>query len=176
MRFEPTAIAGAWIVHTAPHVDARGSFARTFCAAEFAAAGIDFTPVQLNLSRNPHRHTLRGLHGNHPPHEEAKLVQCVRGHVFDVAVDLRPGSPTRLAHVGVDLPASGDTLFYIPPGCLHGFLTLTPDSDVLYHMGSAHMAGAGYGLRWNDPALGIAWPAAPALISERDAGYPDFAG
>jgi dTDP-4-dehydrorhamnose 3,5-epimerase len=174
MRFEATAIAGAFIVHTAPQVDERGSFARTFCAQSFASAGISFQPVQLNLSRNPHLHTLRGLHGNHPPHEEAKLVQCVRGHIYDVAVDLRPQSPTYLAHVGVDLPATGDALFYIPPGCLHGFLTLSPDSDVLYHMGSAHVPGAGHGLRWNDPALGIDWPAVPQLISARDASYPDL--
>jgi dTDP-4-dehydrorhamnose 3,5-epimerase len=176
MRFEATAIAGAFIVRCAPQMDARGSFARTFCAEAFAAAGIAFQPVQLNLSRNPQVHTLRGLHGNVPPHEEAKLVQCVRGEIFDVAVDLRKGSPTYLAHVGVTLAAEGDVLFYIPPGCLHGFLTLRPDSDVLYHMGSAFVPGVGYGLRWNDPALGIVWPAVPGVISARDAGYPDFAG
>jgi dTDP-4-dehydrorhamnose 3,5-epimerase len=176
MRFLPTAIDGAFVVEAEPLADDRGSFARTFCEVEFAAAGIAFRPVQVNLSRNPRVHTLRGLHGQHGPHAEAKLVQCVRGRIHDVAVDLRPGSPTRLAHVGVDLDSGGDRLFYIPPGCLHGFITLEDDSDVLYHMGTAFVPGVGLGLRWNDPALGIAWPAAPAVISDRDATYPDFTG
>jgi dTDP-4-dehydrorhamnose 3,5-epimerase len=176
MRFVPTAIEGAFIVETDARIDARGSFARTFCEAEFAAVGIDFRPVQLNLSRNPAAHTLRGLHGQHPPHEEAKLIQCVRGRIHDVAVDLRPGSPTRLAHVGVDLDSAGDRLFYIPPGCLHGFITLSDDSDVLYHMGTAFVPDVGFGIRWNDPALAIVWPATPKVISDRDANYPDFTG
>ena len=176
MRFEPTAIAGAFIVAMEPQADDRGSFARSFCEGEFAAAGIDFRVVQLNLSRNPRARTLRGMHGQRPPHEEAKLIQCVRGRIFDVAVDLRRGSSTYLAHAGVDLDAGGERLFYVPPGCLHGFLTLNDDSDVLYHMGSAFVPGAGFGLRWNDPALGIAWPTVPTVLSERDAAYPDFAG
>lgn len=176
MRFLPTAIDGAFIVETAPQADDRGSFARTFCEADFAGAGIDFRAVQMNLSRNPHLHTLRGLHGQVAPHAEAKLVQCVRGRIFDVAVDLRAGSPTRLAHVGVTLDATDDRLFYIPAGCLHGFLTLAPDTDVLYHMGTAFVPGVGTGLRWNDPALGIGWPATPALISDRDAGWPELDG
>ncbi len=174
MRFVPTAIDGAFRVEMTPAADPRGSFARSFCAAEFAAAGIDFRIAQLNLSRNPRAGTLRGLHGQLPPYAEAKLVQCVRGRMFDVAIDLRPGSPTRLAHAAVELDADGDTLFYIPPGCVHGFLTLTDDTDVLYHMGTAFVPGVGFGVRWDDPAFGIAWPAAPALMSERDAGYPDF--
>jgi dTDP-4-dehydrorhamnose 3,5-epimerase len=174
MDFVPTAIAGAFRIERAPVADARGSFARTFCEAEFAAAGIDFRVVQMNLSRNPQRHTLRGLHGQHPPHAEAKLVQCVRGRIFDVAVDVRPGSPSFARWVGVELAGDGDVSFYIPPGCLHGFLTLEPDSDVLYHMGTAFVAGVGSGARFDDPAFGIAWPAAPAVISDRDAGYADF--
>lgn len=175
MRFVSTAIEGAFRVELTPAVDARGSFARSYCTTEFAAAGIDFRIAQLNLSRNPRAGTLRGLHGQLPPHEEAKLVQCVRGRVFDVAVDLRPGSPTRLAHVAVELDADGDTLFYIPPGCVHGFLTLTDHADLLYHMGNAFVPGAGFGVRWDDPAFAVAWPAAPAVISDRDASYPDFA-
>ena len=176
MQFEPTAIAGAFIIRMQPQVDDRGSFARSFCEAEFAAAGIDFRIVQLNLSRNPQAHTLRGMHGQQPPHEEAKLVQCVRGRIFDVAIDLRQGSSSYLAHVGVDLDASGDRLLYIPPGCLHGFLTLVGDSDILYHMSTAFVPGMGFGHRWDDPAFGIAWPAKPQVISDRDAQYPDFAG
>lgn len=174
MEFEKTAIDGAFIVHTAPISDPRGSFARTFCAEEFARAGIPLSIPQVNLSRNPQRHTLRGLHGQAAPHEEPKLVQCVRGRIFDVAVDLRPASPTYLQHHAVTLDADADTLFYIPPGCLHGFLTLTDSSDVLYLMGSAFVPGTAIGQRWNDPAFAIAWPASPKIISDRDANYPDF--
>ncbi len=174
MRFEPTPIDGAFTVHMEPVSDARGSFARSFCAEEFARAGIAFTVPQANLSRNPHRHTLRGLHGQAPPHEEPKLVQCVRGRIFDVAVDLRPASPTYRRHHAVTLDADADTLFYIPPGCLHGFLTLANSSDVLYLMGAPFVPGTAIGARWNDPAFGIDWPAAPAIISDRDASYADF--
>jgi dTDP-4-dehydrorhamnose 3,5-epimerase len=174
MRFEATAIHGAFTVHLDRHSDARGSFARSFCAAEFAAAGIPFTVHQTNLSRNPARHTLRGLHGQAAPHEEPKLVQCVSGAIFDVAVDLRPASPTYLRHQAVTLDGDADTLFYLPPGCLHGFLTLTDSADVLYLMGAPFVPGTAIGARWNDPAFGIAWPATPRIISDRDAGYPDF--
>jgi dTDP-4-dehydrorhamnose 3,5-epimerase len=174
MRFEATAIAGAFTVQMEPATDARGSFARSFCASEFAAAGVPFTVHQTNLSRNPVRHTLRGLHGQAPPHEEPKLVQCVSGAIFDVAVDLRPASPTYLRHHAVILDASENTLFYIPPGCLHGFLTLTDNADVLYLMGAPFVPGTAIGARWNDPAFGITWPAAPQIISDRDASYADF--
>ena len=174
MEFVPTAIAGAFIIERAPVVDARGSFARTCCGAEFAAAGIDFQVVQMNLSRNPQANTLRGLHGQQPPHAEAKLVQCVRGRIFDVAVDVRAGSPSYGRWAGVELAGAGDASFYIPPGCLHGFLTLEPECDVLYHMGTAFVAGVGMGARFDDPAFGIVWPAAPAVISNRDAGFADF--
>lgn len=175
MRFVPTAIAGAFCVEMEPVRDDRGSFARSFCEAEFAAAGIDFRAVQMNLSRNPRARTLRGLHGQQAPYAEAKLVQCVRGRLFDVAVDLRPESPSFRRSVGIELSADGDAMFFIPPGCVHGFLTLEPDSDVLYHMGTAFVPGVGFGVRWNEPAFAIDWPAAPAVISDRDAQYPDYA-
>ena len=174
MKFTPTAIAGAYLVTMQPITDDRGSFARSFCTAEFAAAGIDFTPVQINLSRNPQVHTLRGLHYQADPHGEAKLVQCARGRLFDVAVDLRRDSPSFGAHVALTLDADGDDLFFIPAGCAHGFLTLADNSDVLYHMGTAFVPGVGLGVRWNDPAFDIAWPAEPKLMSPRDAGYADF--
>lgn len=175
MRFEPLPVAGAYRVLLEVHGDARGGFARTFCVDDFAAAGIDFAPVQCNLSRNPTQGTLRGLHFQMPPHEEAKLVQCTRGAVFDVLVDLRPASASFGRAAWAELNETNDTLLYIPAGCAHGFLTTAPDSDVFYMMGSRFVAGAGAGLRWDDPALGIPWPAAPTLISERDAGYPTLA-
>ena len=174
MRFLPTAVAGAFIVERSPIRDDRGSFERTFCEAAFAAAGIVFRAVQSNLSRNPHRGTLRGLHVQAPPHGEDKLVQCVRGRLFDVALDLRSGSPTWGAHAAVELDADGERSFYIPAGCAHGFLTLEPDSDIHYQMGQKFAPGTGIGVRWDDPAFAIQWPGTPALISERDATWPDF--
>ncbi len=172
MRFEEASVAGAFIVHLEAHRDDRGSFARTYCGGEFQGAGIDFAPVQCNLSRNPRAGTLRGMHFQRPPHEEAKLVQCVKGRVFDAVVDLRRGSPSFGKASWTELSDANDRMFYIPPGCAHGFLTLEPHSDLIYYMGSSFVAGAGEGLRWDDPELGIPWPAAPDLISERDAGYP----
>jgi dTDP-4-dehydrorhamnose 3,5-epimerase len=176
MRFAATPIDGAFIVDLDMHADARGSFGRIFCGDDFRAAGIAFRVAQANLSRNAARHTLRGLHSQSPPHEEAKLVQCARGALFDVAVDLRPHSPTRGAVAAVELDAARDRLFYIPEGCAHGFLTLAPETDLVYYMGRAFVAGAGIGVRWDDPAFAIPWPARPEVISDRDAGYPDVAG
>ncbi len=176
MRFEPTAIAGAFVVHLDMHEDERGGFGRIWCPEAFAAEGVEFRVAQANLSRNRARHTLRGMHGQAPPHEEAKLVQCVRGRIHDVAVDLRPESRTRGSHVAIELSADSNSLFLIPAGCAHGFLTLEPDSDLIYFMGTAFVPGVAVGYRWNDPAFGIAWPAEPAVMSERDAGWPDFDG
>jgi dTDP-4-dehydrorhamnose 3,5-epimerase len=174
LRFQPTEIDGAFFVELDTHVDERGLFARTFCEDVFAKAGADMRAVQTNISRNPKAGTLRGMHYQAPPHEEAKLIQCVRGRVFDVAVDLRRDKPSFGRFVGTQLSADGNRLFLIPKGCAHGFLTLDDDSDLLYYMGAAFVPGAGRGVRWNDAAFKIAWPAAPRLISERDATYPDY--
>ncbi len=174
MRFAATDIEGAFIVELDIRSDERGGFARIFCGEEFAAAGIDFRPMQVNLSRNTAGHTLRGLHTQDIRYAEAKLVQCVRGRIFDVAVDVRSGSPTYGHVVTVDLAATGNRLFFIPPGCAHGFLTLTADSDLVYYMGTPFVRDVGIGLRWDDPAFAIDWPARPAVISARDATYPDF--
>ena len=174
MQFVQTAVAGAYIVVSETARDARGGFARLYCAQEFQAAGIDFAPVQTNISHNSAAGTLRGLHFQRAPHAEAKLVQCVRGRIFDVALDLRPESPSYRVAAAVELVAGTDRSFYVPPGCAHGFLTLEADSDIFYCMGSSHAAGSGSGVRWDDPAFGIEWPMAPRVISPRDAAYPDF--
>lgn len=174
MRFLPTAIEGAWFVETDIASDARGGFARTWCRDAFAEAGIAFDPVQSSLSTNPARGTLRGLHYQRAPHEEAKLVQCVAGSMFDVAVDLRRGSPSFGKAAWTTLSAGGTRLFYIPRGCAHGFLTLAPDTGISYLIDTAFVPEAAAGVRWNDPAFGIDWPEAPALMSDRDAAYRDF--
>lgn len=162
------------IVELEGHTDARGYFARTFCEEEFAKAGLAMRIVQANISRNPRARTLRGMHYQGEPHGEPKIVQCVRGRIYDVAVDLRPRSPTYRHWASVELAPDNDRLFYIPPGCAHGFLTLETNSDIVYLMGAAFVPGSGRGVRWDDPAFAIEWPAAPTEISERDAGYEAF--
>ncbi|MGZ8335698.1 MAG: dTDP-4-dehydrorhamnose 3,5-epimerase family protein [Allosphingosinicella sp.] len=172
MRFRPTAIEGFLVVELDVHEDARGGFSRTYCEDEFRAQGIDFRVSQANLSTNRHAHTLRGLHLQAPPHGEPKLVSCVRGRIFDVAVDLRASSPTYLRWEAVELAPELGRMVYLDAGLAHGFLTLEPDSDAHYLMGTRYRPESARGYRWDDPAFAIAWPAAPAIISDRDAAYP----
>lgn len=174
MRFTATAIPGVVLVDVEARSDERGSFARLHCPEEFAAAGHPFVPAQTSLSRNPTRGTLRGLHFQPPPHAEVKLVRCVRGRIFDVAVDLRPDSPTHRRWTAAELSAENGRALLVPEGVAHGFLTLEPDSDVIYQIAPAYRPGHEAGVRWDDPAFGVDWPAAPVLISPRDAGYPDY--
>lgn len=174
MRFAATKIAGVSLITLEPHADERGFFARIYCADEFAAAGITFTSTQINLSHNPTRHTLRGLHYQDAPFAEAKVVRPVRGSIYDVAVDLRRDSATYGQWVAQELSAErGDALF-IDEGLAHGFLTLEPDTDVLYQMGRPYEPGQARGLRYDDPALAIAWPASPAVIGAQDLRWPAF--
>lgn len=174
MNFSRTRLAGVFRVTAEPHRDVRGAFARLHCPDEFAAAGIPFGPVQTSVSCNPHPFTLRGLHHQPAPHAETKLVRVARGRVFDVAVDLRPESPTHRQWIAEELSADNLTALYIPQGVAHGFLTLEADTDVLYQIAPAYMPGHEAGVRWDDPAFAIAWPQPPALISDRDATYPDY--
>jgi dTDP-4-dehydrorhamnose 3,5-epimerase len=176
MRFVPTALPGVTIIEPEPHRDGRGFFARVYCPREFAEAGIPFSPTQVNLSRNTARNTLRGLHYQPAPFAEAKLVRVTRGRVFDVVVDLRAGTPTYRHWVSVELDAEDARAVFVPEGCAHGFLSLEPDTDVLYQMSRDHVPGHAAGLRWDDPALGIAWPAAPQVISPADAAWPLLSG
>ena len=152
--------------------DERGGFARTFCRAELAAAGLAFEVVQASVSRNPHRHTLRGIHFQREPHGEPKIVTCTRGRIWDVAVDMRPDLPTWRQWRGFELAPDFGCAIHLPRGVAHGFMTLEPDSEVHYLIGAEYAPAAACGLRWDDPALGIGWPAAPAIISERDASLP----
>jgi dTDP-4-dehydrorhamnose 3,5-epimerase len=173
MRFSPSGIDGVVIVDIEPRSDERGAFARLQCPDEFAAAGHPFTPAQTSLSRNPRALTLRGMHYQPAPHAEVKLVRVVRGRIFDVAVDLRPTSPTYRQWAGQELSAENGCALLIGEGVAHGFLTLEPDTDVLYQIAPKYEPGHEAGVRWDDPAFAIAWPAKPAAISARDAGYPD---
>lgn len=173
MRFTATDIEGVVIVDLDPVADERGSFARLHCPEEFAAAGHPFAPLQTSLSRNLKAATLRGLHYEAAPHEEAKLVRATRGAIFDVAVDLRPDSPTYRRWTGTELSAENGRALLIGRGMAHGFVTLRDDTDVLYQIDRIFEPGHGRGARWNDPAFGIQWPVNPQVMSERDATYPD---
>jgi dTDP-4-dehydrorhamnose 3,5-epimerase len=174
MRFTPTRLAGAFVVELERHSDERGFFARTWCARELADHGLPGQFVQGNVSFNRRAGTMRGLHWQADPHAEDKLVRVTAGAVWDVMVDLRPGSPTRLEHVGLRLDASNRTALYIPKGFAHGFLTLADDTEVVYEMSAFYVPEAARGARWDDPAFAIDWPAKVTVISERDAGYPDY--
>jgi dTDP-4-dehydrorhamnose 3,5-epimerase len=175
MIFRETPIAGAVLIELEPLADERGSFARTFSADEFAAQGLATDVVQCNTSTNARAGTLRGLHYQAVPFEEAKLVRCVRGSLFDVVVDLRADSPSYCAWYGVELSASNGLMLFVAAGLAHGFQTLEDDTEVLYQMSARYSAEHACGVRWDDPAFGIEWPHAEArTISDRDRDYADF--
>ena len=172
MIFTPSPLPGAFIVEIEPHLDERGFFARTYCAAEFSAQGLGPPLHQCSVSYNARKGTLRGLHYQGAPHEEHKLVRCTAGAVFDVIVDIRTASPTYRRWFGAELTMDNRRSLFIPPGFAHGFMSLTDDAEVYYMISVAHAPQFSRGLRWNDPAFAIKWPLPPAVISERDAGYP----
>jgi len=174
MRFEETKLGGAHVIELERRVDDRGFFARAFCERELAAHGLPIRFPQCNLSRNDKSGTLRGMHYQAAPSREAKLVRCTRGAIFDVIVDLRARSSTRLQWFGIELSAEDGRALFVPEGFAHGFVTLTDDTDVFYQMGDFYQPDAARGLRWNDPRIGIEWPMTPRIIAERDASYPDF--
>lgn len=173
MKFTETPLAGAFVVNIEPRQDERGFFARTVCADEFAAVGLNGVFVQQSVSWNPHAGTLRGLHFQVQPHEEEKLVRVTRGAIFDVIVDLREGSPTFARTWSVELTADNHVALYVPKGFAHGFQTLAPETEVLYEMTLRFHPDAGRGIKWNDPVLAIAWPlTTKRTISEKDSSLP----
>jgi dTDP-4-dehydrorhamnose 3,5-epimerase len=174
MIFTRTNLEGAWIVDINRLEDERGFFARTFCQNEFREHGMNPCVAQCNVSYNKKKGTLRGMHLQISPHQEAKLVQCISGAIYDVIVDLRPASPTYKQHLGITLSARDYRMLYIPAGFAHGFLTLEDDTNIFYQMSEFYAPESARGFRWNDPAFGIILPADVKVISERDANYPDF--
>jgi dTDP-4-dehydrorhamnose 3,5-epimerase len=172
--FRTTPLNSAFLIDLERRVDERGFFARTFCENEFAEHGLPTRFPQCNVSHNRRSGTLRGMHFNTAAHREAKVVRCVSGAIYDVIVDLRAESPTRFASFGVELSSENATALFVPAGFAHGFVTLTDDADVFYHMSEFFHAEAARGFRWNDPWFKIRWPCSPVVISERDATYPDF--
>jgi dTDP-4-dehydrorhamnose 3,5-epimerase len=172
MIFTELPLSGAFAVDLQELRDERGFFARSYCAAEFAAKGLGPELRQCSVSYNARRGTLRGLHFQDAPHEEHKLVRCTAGAIFDVIVDIRQSSPTYRRWYGAELTMANRSSLFIPPGFAHGFVSLTDGAEVYYMISAAHAPEFSRGLRWNDPALAIEWPLAPTVISARDAAYP----
>ncbi|HTU77295.1 MAG TPA: dTDP-4-dehydrorhamnose 3,5-epimerase family protein [Solirubrobacteraceae bacterium] len=178
MRFQESPLSGVWTIELDPLSDERGSFARTFDVEEFSARGLDMEVVQCNASFTSRRDTLRGMHYQAEPFGEPKLVRCVRGVAFHVAVDLRPESLTYSRWYGVELSAESLRALYLPAGVAHGFQTLADDCEAFYQMGCRYMPEAARGVRWDDPAFGIRWPpvsdGGTRILSPRDMSFPDW--
>ena len=169
-----TRLKGAHIIEPEKREDERGFFARSWCEKEFAEHGLNPHTVQCNISFNKKKGTLRGMHYQVEPCAEAKLVRCTQGAIYDVIIDLRPGSPTFRQHIAEVLTAKNHKMLYVPEGFAHGFQALEDETEVFYQMSGFYAPQFSRGVRWNDPAFGIEWPIGEPIILERDATYPDF--
>lgn len=174
MKFSPLPIDGLMLINSTPYSDERGVFRRSFCQQEFNATGVAFDIRQTNISENFQRHTLRGFHFQMPPFGEAKIMTPMQGSVFNVTVDVRPDSPTFTQYYCIELNASDRNALLVPKGCANAFLTLEPHTTMLYYMSEFYSPLHYYGFRYDDPTFEIPWPAMPAVISEKDAKFPDF--
>jgi dTDP-4-dehydrorhamnose 3,5-epimerase len=174
MRFTHTPMAGAYVIEPEPVTDERGFFARTWCAEEFRAHGLNANLSQCSISFTEQRGTIRGMHFQRKPHAEVKLVRCTAGAIYDVALDLRPRSVTYGKWFAVELTAANHLSYYIPEGFAHGLQTLTDNCEVLYQISTSYHKEYAMGVRWNDPAFSIEWPIAGAILSDRDNSWPDY--
>ena len=175
MIFTETKIPGVYVIESQRFADERGFFAPSFRQKEFQDRGLSGVFVENNISYSKRRGTLRGMHYQAAPYGQAKLVRCTRGSVFDVAVDLRPNSPTFKKWVGVNLTAENRSMLYLPGDCGHGFQTLVDDTEVFYMVSEVYVPQSGKGVRWNDPAFEIVWPLSEdAILIERDQKYANF--
>ncbi len=174
MLFAETSIKGVYIIDLVRHEDERGFFARSWCQREFEEHGLNPRLVQCNISFNSKRGTLRGMHYQATPFEEARLVRCITGAMYDVVIDLRSNSPTFKKWLAIELTANNHRALYIPEGLAHGFQTLADDTEVFYQMSEFYTPDAARGLRWDDPAFRIKWPIEALIISEKDRSYPNW--
>jgi dTDP-4-dehydrorhamnose 3,5-epimerase len=175
MIFQPTPLPGVFVIEPELHTDERGFFARTWCRREMAAKGLGAELSQCSVSFNRKRGTVRGMHYQAAPHAETKLVRCIRGSIFDVALDLRPESPTYCRWFAIELTADNRRALYIPEGLAHGFQSLTDEAEVFYEISTDFVPTAARGVRWNDAAFRIDWPIREGIIlSQRDASYADY--
>lgn len=172
MNLYATPLTGLWVIETETRGDERGRFTRLFCSEQFAAIRPELRFVQSNLSYTSKRGTVRGMHFQRPPAQEAKLVRCLRGRVFDVTVDLRLGSPTFGRWHSVELSSDNERQIFIPEGCAHGFQALSDDVELLYQHTAAYASDYEDGVRYDDPTLAIAWPLPVTVLSERDRQHP----
>jgi len=177
MIFSETKLSGAYVIDLAKIEDNRGFFARAWCERELAERHLETRIAQCNISFNRHKATVRGMHFQRAPHEEVKLIRCIRGALFDVIIDLRPDSTTFSRWAGFELSASNRRMLYVPRGFAHGFQTLEDDTETFYMVSEFYTPAAEAGVRWDDPAFGIEWPlGSPTEISDKDASWPDFTG
>lgn len=174
MKGMPLKIPGAYLIEIEPLTDDRGFFARTFCREELGRLGMDFPVAQCSLSRNTKQHTLRGMHYQAAPCPEIKLIRCTSGAVWDCIIDLRPESPAYRQWTAHELSADNHRALLVPEQCAHGFISLTDETELFYMMSAPHAPDCARAVRWNDPAFGIAWPAEPAVMSDKDRNLPDF--
>jgi dTDP-4-dehydrorhamnose 3,5-epimerase len=174
MIFTETSLKGAFVIDPEPIRDERGMFARTWCRKEFDAKGLKATWVQNNISVSIQKGTLRGMHYQLAPHEEAKLVQCTMGALYDVIVDLRPASATYCQYFGVVLSAENRRMLFIPETFAHGYLTLQDQTEVFYHMSEFHVPASASGFRWDDSLFHIEWPEPITAIAGKDRNWPAF--
>ncbi len=174
MNFVRTNIDGLFLIELTVNADERGSFVRIFCTDTFAAQGLPREFPQTSISTNRMKGTLRGLHYQAAPHAEGKLIRCSRGALFDVAVDLRPESPSFRSVFSTTLAEDSPRALYLPPGCAHGFQSLRDDTEVVYQIATPYRAQSARGIRWDDPDLGIAWPTTPTVMSQRDRTLPSL--
>ncbi len=175
MIFKKTGLEGAFIIEPERIEDTRGFFARAWCKNEFNTHGLNSRLVQCNIAFNKTQGTLRGMHYQATPHEEIKLVRCTKGAIYDVIVDLRPGSPTHVKWIGVELTEQNHKMLYVPEGFAHGYQTLTDNTEVFYQVSQFYSPESERGVRWDDPAFGIKWPETDNLvISEKDKNWPDY--
>ena len=174
MIFTETKLKGAYVLSIEKLEDERGFFARSWCRREFEKHGLNPQLVQCNISFNSHKGTMRGMHYQVKPYEEAKLIRCTTGSIYDVIVDIRPHSPSYKQYLGIALTPENHKMLYVPEGFAHGFLTLDDNTEVFYQMSEFYAPDHARGFRWNDPVFGIEWPANVQVISDRDRDYPDF--
>ena len=176
MKFTPTKLKGAYIIDIEKREDERGFFARTFCANEFSEYDLENKFVQANMSFNYKKGTLRGMHFQKAPYGEDKLVRCTKGSLYDVIIDLRPGSETFKQWIGVELTEENRRALFVPKGFAHGFITLEDNTEINYLVTQFYTPAADSGVRYNDPAFNIAWPVKVTSVSEKDKNHPDFEG
>ncbi len=174
MKFKPTPLKGAYLIDLKKIEDERGFFGRVFSSSEFEEQALEPAIVQINNSFSAEKGTLRGLHYQLPPREETKLIRCIKGSLYDLILDIRKDSPTFGQSFGATLTAENRTMMYVPKGFAHGFITLEPNTEMLYFVSETYSPEYERGIRWNDPKFSVSWPIEPTVLSERDCQHPDF--